>query len=139
MYSFSKISEQRKSTCHPDLQILVDTIIKYMDISVYDGARGEAKQNAYYKDGTSRVKYPNSMHNSIPSMAIDIAPYPINDKNEIRFAYLGGLIKMATELLYEQGKITHKTRWGGAWKDELADQDKELSWDPYHIELIAPK
>lgn len=134
---FSKISEQRKSTCHPDLQCILDEVINYLDFSIYCGERDKNAQNAAYRDGLSKKKYPESRHNTHPSMAVDIAPYPINETNKSRFAYFIGFIEGVAEMFYLTGKITHKIRWGGDWDMDLNVKDKKLDWDLYHIELIV--
>lgn len=134
---YSKISEQRKSTCHVDLQKILDFAINYIDISIYCGERDEEAQNAAYRDKRSELKYPESRHNTSPSMAVDIAPYPINDGNKIRFAYFGGFIMGIANILYSEGDITHRIRWGGSWNGDIKTKDVELDWDPYHFELIV--
>ncbi len=139
MYYFSKRSDFFVSTCHPDLQILLYEAIKVIDFSVIDGARDEESQNAKFRDGLSKVKYPNSRHNTVPSMAVDIAPYPINFDNRERFLVFGATIMQIARQLYEEGKMTHRLRWGADWKDELKNKDVKASWDPGHLELIVPR
>ena len=74
MYKFSKRSYDNLVECHPDLQLIANTLIRYIDFAVIEGHRDEAQQNHYYWRGTSKVRYPNSKHNSVPSMAMDIIP-----------------------------------------------------------------
>lgn len=136
MPSFSKRSDFFVSTCHPDLQCILYEAIKLIDFSVIDGARDEETQNAKFRDGLSQLKYPNSRHNSIPSMAVDIAPYPINFDNRERFSYFSGFMMGLAYRLYEEGKISHKVRWGGDFKGEIKDTDVQAGWDLGHLELI---
>ena len=92
-YSFGNSSQARLDTCHPKLQEILNEAIKYVDISILCGTRDEAAQEKAVADGASKVHYPDSRHNSMPSMAIDVAPYPIDWENLTRFALLQGLLK----------------------------------------------
>lgn len=46
-----------------------------MNVTVLCGYRGEKEQRAAFIAGKSKLLYPNSKHNSVPSRAVDIAPY----------------------------------------------------------------
>jgi hypothetical protein len=50
-------------------------------IVVICGHRGQQEQDAAFKSGASRVQFPNSKHNKQPSLAVDIAPAPLDWKN----------------------------------------------------------
>jgi peptidoglycan L-alanyl-D-glutamate endopeptidase CwlK len=78
-------SKERLLTCHPDLQLIVEELVLEMDITVLCGTRGEAEQNEAFRTGKSKLKFPNSKHNSLPSKAVDLAPYPIDWNNIKRF------------------------------------------------------
>lgn len=80
-----KKSLNRLSTCDEKLQKLVKELSSKMEITVLCGHRGEADQEAAFKAGNSKLQYPNSKHNSLPSKAVDIAPYPIDWKDLKRF------------------------------------------------------
>lgn len=56
MPKFSKTSEMRLNTCHPDLQAVCRELIKQYDFCVLEGHRGEAAQNAAYEAKNSRVR-----------------------------------------------------------------------------------
>ncbi|MEK0326902.1 MAG: hypothetical protein QQN63_14490, partial [Nitrosopumilus sp.] len=112
------------------LKNVVDFIlVTIADISLLQGARGEEEQNEYFAKGTSKVRWPNSKHNSYPSMAVDIAPYPIDWDDRERFVYLAGIIKgiAATKDI--------AIRWGGDFNmnNDLHDQSFH---DLPHFELI---
>ena len=53
MSKFSRISTDRKNSCHVDLQILADEVIKIHDCTVVTGYRDERTQNQLYVDGFS--------------------------------------------------------------------------------------
>jgi len=137
MYKFGNRSLEKRATCHPDLQMILDEMIKMMDISVLCGHRGEADQRQAVEDGMSQVHYPNSMHNSDPSLAVDVAPYPIDWDNLKRFYYMGGMFLGIAHMLKEKGLISHNVRWGGDW-DRDNDLDDNRFIDLPHFELIVP-
>lgn len=110
MPTFSTQSLARLETCHPDLQLICHEVIKYFDFTVLEGHRGQEAQNKAFKEGRSKIKFPLGKHNKMPSLAVDIVPYPIDWEDENRFYYLAGLM-MATAK-----KFDIPLRWGGCWK-----------------------
>lgn len=64
-------------TLHPDLQRLCNELIKHRDFSILQGHRGKAEQDTAVANGYSKTPWPTSRHNSIPSLAVDMCPYPI--------------------------------------------------------------
>lgn len=129
MHKFGKVSKLRLATCHPDLQVLMNEAIKYIDFSVLCGHRTEREQNRALASGTSTKKWPESKHNKLPSLAVDIAPYPVDWEDTARFARLAGYIERIAD---EKGI---KIRWGGDWNDNFRTLDERLI-DMPHIELM---
>lgn len=115
MPKFSKSSKERLATCHPDLQAVCNELIKYYDFSVLEGHRGEQAQNAAYRKGTSQVKYPHSAHNKTPSLAVDIAPYPIDWDNVSRFNEMIIRFDTVANMLRAEGVISSEFVYGGKW------------------------
>lgn len=76
MPKLSAKSKAKLATCHPDLQKVCNELIKTFDFSVAEGHRGKAAQDDAYQRRASKLKWPNSKHNSKPSQAVDIWPYP---------------------------------------------------------------
>ena len=111
MYKFGKQSQKHRKTLHPDLQIVLDEAIKIYDFSITCGHRGKDAQNKAFKDNKSTKQWPNSRHNSIPSEAVDICPYPVDWKDVEEFFFLAGII-MAVAHLHGIKLI-----WGGRWTD----------------------
>ena len=110
MPGFSDLSRLRLNTCHPKIIRVLEEAIKHNDFSVICGHRGEAEQNEAFNKGTSKLKWPDSKHNSAPSRAVDIAPYPVDWKDLKRFYFLAGLVLgLATQMGI-------KLAWGGFWK-----------------------
>lgn len=115
MPKFSKTSEARLSTCHPDLQAVCRELIKQFDFSVLEGHRGEKAQNAAFERGNSHVRYPNSAHNKMPSLAMDIAPYPIDWGDLGRFREMIYRFDAVAGLLRARGEIKSYFEYGAFW------------------------
>jgi hypothetical protein len=49
-----------------------------IDFKILCGHREEKEQNEAFNKGNSKLKWPQSKHNSLPSLAVDIAPFPVN-------------------------------------------------------------
>ncbi len=116
MPNFSKRSLENKEQCHEDLQIWLDIIIKYYDCSVICGYRGKDAQDKAYDDTLSDLKFPQSKHNRIPSLAVDVVPYPLDWKDIQSFIKFGNYALGVADTLYDIGRIKHRLRWGGNWK-----------------------
>lgn len=139
MATFGNKSASRLSTCHEDLQKICNLAIEYYDFSVTEGTRTKATQMKYFKEGKSKLDGINkiSKHQSTPSMAVDIAPYPIKwkgNKSRARFYQLSGYMFLAAEILLQAGSISHKLRWGGDWDSDKDFEDQSFD-DLPHFEL----
>lgn len=141
MYSFGRRSHEKKITCHKDLQLILDEAIKMYDFTILEGARTLEAQKEYFAQGKSRIdgvtkKSKHQVSEGQPlSMAVDIAPHPVDWNDRFRFAFLAGIIKaVASHLLY-QGKISHRVRWGGDWDSDNDFKDQNF-FDLPHFELI---
>lgn len=107
---FSSQSEARLKQCDQRLQEILRTVIQDYDFSVLCGYRSKDKQDEAYANGRSKLRYPNSKHNTLPSLAVDIAPYPIDWDDIERFHELAGRVLEAAHLL------DIPIEWGGHWK-----------------------
>jgi hypothetical protein len=130
VYSFGKASLKRLETLHPDLQTLLNEVIKYYDFSIIEGHRGEARQNELFAQGLSQLQWPHSKHNGFPSCAVDIAPYPIDWEDTERFCHFMGYVQCLAD------QLGIAIRWGGDWDGDL-NMDDETFRDYPHIELLA--
>ena len=116
MPKFGETSRSRLDTCHPDLQRICERVIEVTDFSVLEGERTLEQQQKYFKEGKSKLDGVNqkSKHQSKPSNAVDIAPYPIDfnekEKARARFYHLAGYMFMAAAQLKAEGVITHELR-----------------------------
>lgn len=129
MFKFGKTSSERLVTCSYDLQILFRTVIIHRDCSILCGHRNEFDQNVAYKNGDSNLIFPYSKHNAIPSLAVDVAPYPIDWQDLHRFCEFAGYVNC----IADQMRI--KIRWGGDWDGDTATTDQKLM-DFVHFELV---
>jgi peptidoglycan L-alanyl-D-glutamate endopeptidase CwlK len=140
MPRYGNTSTKRLFTCHVDLQLIFNTVIAKYDNSILCGFRPKKEQNQAFDDGLSQVKYPNSKHNSFPSMAVDAGPYFIDLKNtdwedHKAFCIFAGYVKRVADELLEQNKIIHKLRWGGDWDGDGRTVDEGFV-DLPHFELM---
>lgn len=127
MNTFSRVSRERLDTCHDLLQILMEDVLQELDISILCGHRSKAEQNRAYEDGFSKVQFPHSKHNSLPSMAVDVAPYPINWNDVARWKKLGEVVWKCWLRLPISERAGYQLVWGGDWK---------LFKDSPHFELV---
>ena len=128
MPKFSKRSRDRLGTCDHRLQTVLEQVVEYFDCAVLEGHRSQEDQDRYFSEGRSKVKWPNGNHNTIPSRAVDVAPYPINWKDRERFHYFAGFV-LAVGLA--KGI---KLRWGGDWDRDFRVDDNKFD-DLPHFEL----
>jgi len=129
MPALSFSSRDKLNTCHPKLVQLMEEVASKFDITILCGERDEVAQSEAVLKGTSKVHYPNSKHNKKPSMAVDVAPYPIDWTDLRRFYYLGGYVKRTAE------DMGIKIRWGGDWNGNYAIKDQNFN-DLPHFELM---
>ena len=125
---FGRTSKKRLKTCDEDLIYLFEEVVKYFDCSVLEGHRGKRLQNKYFKEGKSKLKFPDGNHNKKPSKAIDVAPYPIDWDDRERMTYFACFVKgMASALGIP-------IRWGGDWNSDTQVKDNNFD-DLPHFEL----
>lgn len=109
MPTFSRVSEERLQSCHQDLQRVARMAIAKIDFVVLCGHRSQELQDQAFKDGHSKVPWPKSRHNPIPSEAMDLSPYPIDWENLDRFKALAVIVIQAAKSLGVD------LEWGGEW------------------------
>jgi peptidoglycan L-alanyl-D-glutamate endopeptidase CwlK len=129
MAKFSKKSLTKLKDADSKLQLILKEAIDVYDFTILETHRDKKTQNKYYKQGKSKLNYPNSKHNTYPSMAIDIAPYPIDWNDTKRFFYLAGLVMG----IAEANGI--KIRWGGNWDMDYDFSDNKFM-DLPHFEVL---
>lgn len=134
MPTFSEASKKQLETLHPDLQRVLMLAIKHFDFTIVEGHRGQKAQDEAFAKGLSKVKWPNGNHNTLPSQAVDLAPYPIDWSNKAkaleRFVFMAGVVTTCAEML------GIPIRWGGDWNDNEDMRDEGRFRDYPHFELV---
>lgn len=129
MPNLSEKSLARLATCDERLQIICREAIKIYDFTILCGHRGEEEQEKLFLSGQTKLHYPLSKHNSYPSQAVDIVPYPVDWNDAGRFKLLAGIMF----------GIAHshniKLRWGGDWDGDW-DMNDQKFYDLPHFELV---
>ena len=128
MPNFGKKSQERLNTCGPRLVELFEEVVEHFDCSVIQGYRDEAEQNKAFEGGFSKLKYPKGSHNKYPSLAVDIAPYPIDWKDRDRFHLFAGFVKGIAS------QMGLNIRWGGDWNSDTHTKDNNFD-DLPHFEV----
>lgn len=143
MPRFSKQSLEKLFTCDHRLQLVFLEVVKYFDCIILAGHRGKEQQDMLYSQGKTKLKFPYSKHNREPSLAVDVAPYPLiwpvlkqtTDsewrkylKDVARFYAFGGFV------LGVASQLNIKLRWGGDWDGDWRFDDQRFD-DLVHFEL----
>ncbi len=129
MFVFGPRSQGHIDQLHSDLQLLLQVCIRVspIDFGLTDSYRDRVIQNAAFENGSSKVQWPDSKHNTRPASAFhaDPAPikYPSNMSNEkdAQKAYARYHV-LATVIRYEAKRLNIPLRWGGDWNG---------SWDTF--------
>jgi len=129
MPKFGDRSTQNLSQAHPDLQKLFNRVIQLFDCSVICGHRNQADQEAAFHSGASTKHWPDSKHNSIPSLAVDVVPSPIEWEDTNRMRYFAGMVMGVA------AEMGVKIRWGGDWNGNTDLKDQKLH-DLPHFEIM---
>ena len=125
----SSESAKRLSTVYPDLAKVIMEATKLFPLMVVCGYRDENAQNEAFASGASKQRWPNSKHNTKPSLAVDISPIPYETTNVKKLTYIAGHI-MA--IAHQMGI---KLRWGGDFNMNLNPADDNFQ-DLYHFEIL---
>tara|TARA_R100000315_G_scaffold61661_1_gene40692 strand:- start:303 stop:695 length:393 start_codon:yes stop_codon:yes gene_type:complete len=128
MAKFGKTSKEKLATCHEDLQKVFNEVIKHVDCSVIEGYRNEERQNRLFSEKKTKVRYPNGRHNSNPSRAVDVVPYPVDWNDRERFHLFAGFV---LGIAKSMGIVL---RWGGDWNMNFEVDDNNFDDFP-HFEL----
>lgn len=128
MSNFSKRSTSELVTCDAQLIELFGIVVKNYDCTILQGMRSEELQNEYFRTGKSQLEFPRSKHNKNPSCAVDVAPYPIDWNDQLRFYHFAGYVKGVADML------GIKVIWGGDWDNDNEFIDQTFN-DLVHWEL----
>ncbi len=114
----------------------MNEVIKNYDCTILEGHRGEVRQNMLFDTKKSQVKWPDGMHNSYPSKAVDIAPYPIPENwGADHWKDLVHFYELATVIKFVAAQKGIPIRWGGDWDGDGDYKDNKFE-DLVHYELM---
>jgi len=127
-FHYSKESARKLAECDERLQRVFNKVIEVIDCTILEGHRPKHLQDLAFLNGNSRVQWPKGKHNKLPSMAVDVAPCPIEWRNRERWVYFAGIV------LGVAAGLGVKLRWGGSF-----DRDNDLTNDDFidmpHFEI----
>jgi peptidoglycan L-alanyl-D-glutamate endopeptidase CwlK len=119
-------SLKKLSTCDERLQLLAKTVSAVCSIQVICGHRNEEDQNKAFKLGNSKLKFPKSKHNKLPSLAMDIVPDPDNNPKTLDWSDVDEFKKMLVIVEEKAKELGIKIRLG-----------RDFSFKDYpHVELM---
>jgi len=151
MAKFGNKSLLGLSSCHIDIQAIFTVVVEYFDISIIEGARSEERQHSHWQKGrelknihldpkirdnwevvnednivTTKDGYEKmSRHQSFPSVAVDVTPYPSMWSDKEEMLKLIGVVNFVQDRLFDEGKITHK----------LENGYEMWGWDGWHWQI----
>jgi peptidoglycan L-alanyl-D-glutamate endopeptidase CwlK len=129
MPRYSNRSAIKLAECDERIQRVFNTVIETVDNTILVGHRNQEDQEEMYETGRSQLQWPNSLHNSLPSKAVDVAPYPIDWNDRERFTLFAGYVLGVAE------NMGIKLRWGGDWDRDFKTSDNSFD-DLVHFELL---
>lgn len=139
---FSPKSEANLGTCERRLQDLFREVVRQIDCSIDCGHRDKAAQDAAFLKGTSKVRWPNSLHNTLPSRAVDVFPYPVewptSDMGREEYARsLGRWYMFVGYVRATALRLGIAIRCGADWDGDFNVKDQNFH-DLPHFELVDP-
>ena len=132
-FYFGKRSKKNLAEAHPLLQELFREVIKHYDCTIIEGYRGKAEQEKAVEEGRSKLHFPHSKHNRMPSFAVDAVPYHALQPH-IRWDDREAFYHFAGFVLGIAASMGISIRWGGDW-DSDHDLHDQAFMDLVHFEL----
>ena len=128
MPKFGSRSKRTLATAHADLQSVFEEVVKHFDCTILEGYRSKERQNELFDQGKSQLRYPRGKHNSRPSKAVDVTPYPIDWGDRERMTYFAGQVVATAR------GMGVSIRWGGDWDGDMEVKDNSFD-DLVHFEI----
>ncbi len=130
MPQFSDKSVSNLATCDTRLLRLFQRVVRDFDCTILEGHRNKDRQNQLVEEGKSQVRWPGGKHNTLPSLAIDVTPYPIAwDDRERQTLFAGFVLATAKAMGID-------LRWGGDWDSDTEVRDNRFD-DLVHFEIVG--
>ncbi len=129
MPNFSEKSLAKLVTCDQRLQRVFQRVVGNFDCTIIEGHRGKERQNKMVAEGKSQVRWPDGKHNTVPSIAADVAAYPVSwDDRERQTLFAGYVLATAKAM-------DINLRWGGDWDRDTEVRDNRFD-DLVHFEIV---
>ena len=141
LFVFGEKSKEELNTVDRRLREVMVHVLTIMDITVLEGRRSWARQQELLdrkpkpattlEPGESKHNPPDEDDLDWLSLAVDVAPYPVDWEDPKRFIYMAGII------ISIGAALGYKIRWGGNWdmdSEPITDQDFQ---DLVHFELLG--
>jgi peptidoglycan LD-endopeptidase CwlK len=128
MPQFNEVSKKRLLTCDKRLQRVFNEVIKHYDCTVLCGHRGDKEQAEAFRTGKSKLQFPLSKHNKLPSLAVDVVPYPIDWNDKTRFYHFAGFVIATAK------SLGIELTFGGDWNNDFNFKN-ETFHDLPHFEI----
>lgn len=93
VHKFSAKSIENLCTCHHDLIRVMIAVADHYDITILEGHRSNERQEMLFRQGTTKLRAGESKHNKTPSLAVDVAPYPLDWNDRERWLLFCGFVK----------------------------------------------
>ena len=129
MPTFSNYSLERLNTCDERLIEICTEVIQVYDFRVLEGHRSNERQEELFAQNKTTKRAGESKHNVSPSLAVDLAPYPIDWDDRARFFLLAGCMFQAAHF------FGYAIRWGGDWNRNWIHTDQKFH-DLPHFEIL---
>lgn len=120
MAKWSSRSLAAYETLHPSLQLLCDKVLQIHDCSIVYGYRSKELQDKLHAEGKSKLKFPQSKHNTFPSEAVDLIPY-VKGQDPYHLpliTHFAGIVLGVARELYNSAQMRYRIRWGGNWSTQ---------------------
>jgi peptidoglycan L-alanyl-D-glutamate endopeptidase CwlK len=130
MPNFSDKSLAKLATSDPRLQRVFHEVVRNFDCTILEGHRNKERQNQMVAEGKSQVRWPDGKHNTVPSKAVDVCPYPIVWDDRERQTLFAGYVLATSKAMGVN------LRWGGDWDRDTEVRDNGFD-DLVHFELVV--
>ena len=134
-YSFGHRSTEMLSTAHILLRGVAHRALELTacDFAIVQGHRDKDGQDIALSTGKTQLEWPNSKHNSLPSIALDFCAYPDpynpHPKMMARYYLIAGAWYAAAK------EFDLELRWGGDWDGDGDMMDQTFD-DLGHVEIV---
>ena len=129
MPKFSENSLAKLETCDPRIQRVFEAVVAEFDCTILEGHRDQFRQAQMVTEGKSKTLWPHSKHNTEPSLAADVAAYPIDWEDRERQTLFAGYV------LATANAMGVTLRWGGDWDRDTEVRDNGFD-DLVHFEIV---